>query len=50
MFVTVSDFRFTTILKMNSTLDAFPPSFINLTRAVISHNTLEQGLLCYECL
>ena len=50
MFVTASDFWFTTLLKMNSTIDVFPPIFTNLARAVISHNTLERLLLCYEFL
>ena len=50
MFVTASDFWFTTLLKMNSTIDVFPLSFTNLARAVISHNTLERLLLCYEFL
>ena len=40
MFVTASDFWFTTLLKTNSTIDVFPPSLINLARAVIYHNTL----------
>ena len=48
MFVTASDFWLTTLLKLNSTIDVFPPSFTNLARAVISHNTLERLLLCYE--
>ena len=48
MFVKASDFWFTTLLKMNSAIDVFPPSFTNLARAVISHNTLERLLLCYE--
>ena len=50
MFVTASDFWFTTLLKMNSTIYVFPLSFTNLARAVISHNTLERLLLCYEFL
>ena len=48
MFVTASGFWFTTLLKMNSTIDLFPLSFTNLASAVISHNTLELLLLCYE--
>ena len=48
MFVTASYFCFKTLLKMNSTIDAFTPIFTNLARAVISHNTLERLLLCYE--
>ena len=50
MFVTASGFWFTTLLKLNSTIDVFPPSFTNLARVVISHNTLERLLLCYEFL
>ena len=50
MFVTASDFWFTTLLKMNSTIYVFPLSFTNLARAVISHNTLERLLLCYAFL
>ena len=50
MFVTASDFCLATLLKLNSTIDVFPPSFTNLARAVISHNTLERLLLCYEFL
>ena len=41
MFVTASDFWFPTLLKINSTIDVFPPSFTNLARAVIFRNTLE---------
>ena len=50
LFVTASYFWFTTLLKMNTTIDIFPPSFTNVARAVISHNTLERMLLCYEFL
>ena len=50
MFVTASDFWCTALLKMNSGIDVFPPSFTNLARAVISHNNLEWLLLCYEFL
>ena len=47
MFVTASDVWLTTLLKMNSAIDVFPPIFKNLARAVISHNTLELLLLCF---
>ena len=47
MFVTASDFWFTTLLKMNSTIDVFPSSFTNLARAVVSQNILERLLLCF---
>ena len=50
MFVTASDFWFTTLLKMNSTIDVYVLCFTNLARAVISHNTLELLLLCYKFL
>ena len=47
MFVTASDFWLTTLLKLNSTIDVFPPNCTNLARAVISHNTLGRLLRCY---
>ena len=47
MFVTASDFWFATLLKMNSTVDVFPPSFTNLARAVVSQNILERLILCF---
>ena len=50
MFVTASNFWFTSLMKMNSTIDIFPPSFTNIARAAISHNTLEPLVLCYEFL
>ena len=50
MFITASDFRLITLLKLNSTIDVFPPSFTNLAGVFISHDTLELLLLCYEVL
>ena len=47
MFITASDFWLTTLLKLNSKMDVFLPSFTSLAKAVIFHNTLEQLLLCY---
>ena len=50
MFVTALDFWFTTFLKMNPRIDVFPQSCTNLDTTVITHNTLEPLLLCYELL
>ena len=38
MFITVSDFWPTILMKLNFTMDVFPGSFTNLARAVISYN------------
>ena len=40
---------FTTLLKLNSTMDVFSPSYTNLARAFISHHTLEHLLLITSC-
>ena len=45
MCITASYFWLTILLKLNFTMDLFPPSFTNLARTVISHNTLECLLL-----